>query len=333
MSTKREQGHTGITAGRIEMFLHAKVKDGLKVQTINHLRAYISRSCNAAIKAGRYHQGKPVTGVKKCRVVPGKPDDLRDHEVMQVFNVLPQRWIALFATAVYTGLRKGELAGLRKCYLDLHNQLLVVARAYERETTKGGHTDVIPISTNLLPYLAESIAAAPGALVFPRPDGTILSHNSPFEEVLRRALAHAGIVEGYNHVCRSQNCGHRQLENDAELRRCPNDNRKLWLQAIVRKILFHDLRHTTASLLMMRGANPVAVQRIMRHSDPKIATEVYGHLAPGYLQAEANRLTFNPRHNPTPQTIEAMAAGDTPPFVTPLLPGQSQTNRRSVLNQ
>ena len=52
------------------------------------------------------------------------------------------------------------------------------------------------------------------------------------------------------------------------------------------------LRHTTASLLMMAGANPAAVQRILRHSDLRITTEVYGHLAPDYLHAEIDRLTF-----------------------------------------
>jgi Phage integrase family len=57
-------------------------------------------------------------------------------------------------------------------------------------------------------------------------------------------------------------------------------------------IRFHDLRHTTASLLMMAGANPAAVQRILRHRDPRITTEVYGHLAPGYLQSEVDRLQF-----------------------------------------
>ena len=43
---------------------------------------------------------------------------------------------------------------------------------------------------------------------------------------------------------------------------------------------------------MQSGANPAAVQRIMRHSDPRITTEVYGHLAPGYLRAEIDRLQF-----------------------------------------
>src|SRR5260370_20433677 len=52
--------------------------------------------------------------------------------------------------------------------------------------------------------------------------------------------------------------------------------------------------HSTASLLMMAGANPAAVQRIMRHSDPKLTTEVYGHLAPEHLRAGVDRTTFVP---------------------------------------
>ena len=37
---------------------------------------------------------------------------------------------------------------------------------------------------------------------------------------------------------------------------------------------------------------PAAVQRILRHSDPRITTEVYGHLVPDYLRAEIDRLSF-----------------------------------------
>ena len=83
---------------------------------------------------------------------------------------------------------------------------------------------------------------------------------------------------------------------------------RLWPKARHRPIRFHDLRHTTASLLLMAGANPAAVQRILRHSDPRIATEVYGHLLPGYLRAEIDRLAFgvspgageSPVENPAP---------------------------------
>jgi integrase len=78
-----------------------------------------------------------------------------------------------------------------------------------------------------------------------------------------------------------------------DVRRCPSHGTMLWPKAKVRKIRFHDLRHTTASLLMMAGANPAAVQRILRHRDPRITTETYGHLAPEYLRAEGDRLRFN----------------------------------------
>lgn len=61
---------------------------------------------------------------------------------------------------------------------------------------------------------------------------------------------------------------------------------------MVRPIRFHDLRHTTGSLLILSGADLAAVQRILRHSDPKLTTEVYAHLAPEYLRAGVDRLSF-----------------------------------------
>ena len=39
---------------------------------------------------------------------------------------------------------------------------------------------------------------------------------------------------------------------------------------------------------MMFGASPIAVQRILRHSDIRTTTDVYSHLAPDYLRAEIN---------------------------------------------
>ena len=54
-----------------------------------------------------------------------------------------------------------------------------------------------------------------------------------------------------------------------------------WVRAVLNP--GDNLRHTTASLLMMAGVNPGAVQRILRHSDPRITSETYGHLQPDYL--------------------------------------------------
>src|SRR5712664_2381114 len=143
--------------------------------------------------------------------------------------------------------------------------------------------------------------------------------------VLRRAMGRAGVVTGYQHVCRRKGCHYSEKGPDAALRRCPVYGRKLWPKPQVRPIRFHATRHSTASLLMMAGANPAAVQRIMRHSDPKLTTEVYGHLAPEYLRAEVDRLTFGT--TPAIQTELAECEGQVEnlaPFVPSLSPRRVQ---------
>ena len=66
---------------------------------------------------------------------------------------------------------------------------------------------------------------------------------------------------------------------------------------------------------MMAGASPAAVQRILRHRDPRLTTEVYGHLAPDFLRAEIDRLRFAPdgvHDTSAPRTHEADRAGRCP---------------------
>ena len=310
-----------VTPARIELFLLDKSREGLAPQTLNHLRGYLSRAFNAARKTGRFLGPNPVAGVAKRKVPRRVPDFLRAGEVTAVLTQLSARWQPLFATAIYAGLRKGELVGLRKTDVDLNARLLTVARSYDRDTTKGGHADRIPIAAELVPYLERAIQASPSEFVFPAPDGSMLPRDIGLEHVLRRALGRAGITTGWRHVCRRQGCGHVENASDSALRRCPKDGRKLWPKPMVRPIRFHDLRHGTASLLMMAGANPAAVQRIMRHSDPKLTTEVYGHLAPEYLRAEVDRLTFGSFTPPIESTKAEAKVANLAPFVPLLSPG------------
>jgi hypothetical protein len=50
----------------------------------------------------------------------------------------------------------------------------------------------------------------------------------------------------------------------------------LWPKPQVRRIRFHDLRHTTAALLLRAGVPLASVQKLLRHRDPRITVEVYG---------------------------------------------------------
>lgn len=315
-----------VTPDRIEALLHRKAQEELSPQSINHLRNFLGRAFNAAIRVGRWTGRNPVASVKKRRVPKRLPDFLRPDEVPPVLRSLAPRWRPLFATAIYTGLRKGELLGLRKADVDLRTRLLTVGRSHDRDTTKGGHEDAIPIAAEAVPWLEAAMRDSPSELVFPAADGGMMRPDVALESVLRRALGRAGIVTGWNHVCRRKGCGYAEHATDGDLRRCPTDGRKLWPKPIVRPIRFHDLRHTTASLLLMAGADLVAVQRVMRHKDPKITIETYGHLVPGYLRSAVDRLRFEPETAPAPAEPVPLAV-NAAPFVPVVSPSGSEKSK------
>ena len=56
--------------------------------------------------------------------------------------------------------------------------------------------------------------------------------------------------------------------------------------ADVPKIRFHDLRHTSATLLLAEGINPKIIQERLGHSDVRITLQTYAHALP-HLQHEA----------------------------------------------
>jgi hypothetical protein len=128
--------------------------------------------------------------------------------------------------------------------------------------------------------------------------------------VLRRALRRAGICSGYQHKCRKKGCGHVEVHDDDRPRRCPTHGQLMWPVGIVRNIRFHDLRHTTGSLLAMAGVDTPALQRILRDRDPRLTMSTYVHLTPGFLRNEIDRLSFG----------SVISDGEREVLVTRLLP-------------
>jgi hypothetical protein len=58
------------------------------------------------------------------------------------------------------------------------------------------------MAAELIPFLRQAVTESHSDLVFPKPDGSMMSEEVNLEDLLRRALARAGIVLGYAHVCR-----------------------------------------------------------------------------------------------------------------------------------
>ena len=210
---------------------------------------------------------------------------------------VPEQWRSFFAAAVYTGMRKGELCGLRKADVNLADRTIIVGRSYASDTTKGGHADVIPISPALAPYLTDAMSRSATELVFPGTDGKMRTEEANTERILRSAMTRAGLVEGYDHGCRrckARGSAHVERHADAELRYCPQCKMKLWPRAVVPKMRFHDLRHTAATLMLRAGVDAHRVQRVLRHSSVTTTTGTYAHLGIEDLREAVSKIGPQP---------------------------------------
>ena len=285
-----------VTGARIAALLNSK-RDTLAPKSINHLRTGIHVIFNSAIKRGLWQGENPAREVPRMKVPRRLPSWLKAEEVEAMLAELPDEWRPLFATAVYTGMRRGELCALEKRDVDFKAMTIVVSKSWAADTTKGNRADVLPMHPELTPYLRDAVKRSPSALLFPRADGTMQLPTIKLQRILRTALGRAGIVEGWTHKCRR--CGKHIDDPSSTRRKCPSGcGMTMWPSAIPRRVRFHDLRHTTATLLLKAKTPLAVVSKVLRHSDVNITMSIYGHLDIDDLRTGIGSLSFGPHQEP-----------------------------------
>jgi integrase len=65
---------------------------------------------------------------------------------------------------------------------------------------------------------------------------------------------------------------------------------RLLTDAKLRRVRFHDLRHSFASLLLQNGESLTYVKEQMGHSSINVTVDIYGHLVPGGNRAAVDKL-------------------------------------------
>jgi integrase len=167
-------------------------------------------------------------------------------EAAKLLEALTVSQRAVWATAFYAGLRRGELMALRWADVDLGRSEIRVERSWDE---KEGAVD---------------------------PKSAAGKRTVPVLGVLRDFLD--------EHKLRTGRDGTDFVfGRDAETPFAVSTTRRRALGAWegMEPIGFHEARHTFASLLIDAGANPKAVQTFMGHSSISITFDVYGHLMPG----------------------------------------------------
>lgn len=165
----------------------------------------------------------------------------------------------LFLLAIKLGLRRGELAGLKWDVVNFSTNHITICRIRdrfgERQVTKTLEKREIPMNSEIHRTMKALYAARNSDFVFSRADG------SPID---------------IQHVYRAFN----------------NAQRDVGMQ---KQICFHDLRHSFASIFLMRGGNINALSKIMGHSQITM-TERYGHIASSHVKSEMEKMCSEPEN-------------------------------------
>lgn len=187
-------------------------------------------------------------GLKRPRVQQREMDFLDGEELRVFLENSSGYYRLLFTMAAMTGLRQGELLGLQWGDINWKTSELVVRRTlYQGKLgspkTKGSIRRV-SISPMLLEGLREHYESVTGdgdAFVFQTPSGTAVNAKNLVRREFNPALKRAGL----------------------------------------RRVTYHSLRHTFASLLIEQGENVKYIQQQLGHSSAKMTLDLYGHLMPG----------------------------------------------------
>jgi integrase len=169
---------------------------------------------------------------------------LEENEIQKLIETAPTKYASIIRTAVFTGLRLGELLGLKWSDVDFARGVISVRRQLTQQgdltepKTASGRREVVmfpDLGRFLREHRLASAFSADDHFVFTTREGTPHLQGN----VTKRGLAKAATAAGLNQ------------SGEPTLR-------------------MHDLRHCFASMLIREGADVVFVSRQLGHANPAI---------------------------------------------------------------
>jgi integrase len=219
--------------------------EGLSASTIGVALLPLRAIYRRALQRGEVSVN-PTTGLELPRVRGGRDRIATPEECTRLLEALPAGDRALWATAMFGGLRRGELMALRVADVDLGGGVIHVRHGWDPKegqiATKSRKPRRVPLAAILRDYL---------------------------DEHLLQLDWHEGLVFG--------------VTATAPYTVTPLNYRagKAWKDANLERITLHECRHTFASLMIAAGVNAKALSTYMGHANISITLDRYGHLMPG----------------------------------------------------
>lgn len=255
----------------VQHLYRERLDSGLSAGTVRHVHVTLHKALKRAVD----WELVPLNVSESVDVPKASKKETLYLTVEQVKALLEaargERFEALFVLAVHTGMRQGELLGLKWDDVDSERGEIHVRRTLV--AGKGGFSFGEPKSAkgrrsiSLTPAALEAVERhrerqreesamlvglwKENGLVFPNRLGKPMDHNNIYYRDLKRVRERAGLPPTFR---------------------------------------FHDLRHTFATLMLSDGASYNVVQEALGHSQASMTLDVYGHVLPNHQKEAIHKL-------------------------------------------
>ena len=250
---------------RLQGLYRDRLDAGLSAATVQKMHHVLHKALDQAVRWNLIPRN-PADAVKAPTPSPKEMHPLSAPEARRLLEAARgSRLEAFYVLALHTGMRSGELLGLKWDDIDLASDVPTIR--VRRTLTRTGNGKGLALGEPKTKKSRRTVRLTPRAVE------ALKGHRArQAEEKLKAGtlyedqdLVFAG--EGGN------------LINPSNIRQ--RSFAPLLKQAGLPGITFHDLRHTCASLLFQRNIHPKFVQELLGHASVAITLDTYSHMLPG----------------------------------------------------
>lgn len=235
---------SGIRNGQLQVYIADRLRC-VSAKTVCNEIVVIKQMCKHALRWG-YLKTNPSEYLDRPKLTKTEIDFLGLEEIERFLQHAQGHYYVAFLTAILTGLRAGELWGLRWTDIDWNTKRIYVRYALWKgklQTPKSRYSvRKVDIPDMLVSKLKKWKLICPVNneydLVFPSPRGRPSCHDTLMKRYFLPVLRRAGL----------------------------------------RQVSFHSLRHTNASMRIQAGQNIKYIQSQLGHSSISVTLDIYGHL-------------------------------------------------------
>jgi integrase len=258
-------GLSKLTPQHVEATLTDLIAKGLSGRTVQYIRSVLRRALCCALKWNLVARNVAAL-VDAPRTTRREVEPFTVEEIPRLLDAFEgERLSALYLLALTHGLRQGEALGLRWADVDLADKTLRVRHALQWIDGAPQFVETKTKQSNRGIALSEHVVKALKSHRKTQLEDRMKAGDRWTDHALVFATRTGGPLDGIN---------------------VTRDFKRMLKKAGLPIRRFHDLRHTTASLLLHQRVHPRVVMDLLGHSEIRVTMDLYSHVAP-VLQREA----------------------------------------------